>query len=137
MAQFQKGQSGNRKGRPKGTGNAAKIAQAVSDADLKRIITALVEQAVDGNVQAAGLLLARTIPPLKATTAPINLALAPDASLSDKAHTVLDSLAAGQLPPDVGIALLSALGTTARIIETTELEQRIIALEQRHAPTPD
>lgn len=64
---------GNR-GRPKGTSKARKLQQALSDDDLFKVVQALIAQALDGNVQAAGLLLSRTIPPLKPVAEPVRFA---------------------------------------------------------------
>ena len=61
---FNKGQSGNPKGRPKGTSQAAKLRQAI-EGDLSDIITALVESAKAGDTSAAKLLLDRAIPALR------------------------------------------------------------------------
>lgn len=118
-------------GRPKGTGKAARIAKAISDDELRRIVAALVEEAKAGNVKAAGLLLARTMPPLKPISEPVRFRFPDDATLSDKADAIVNAIAAGKLPPDVGAQLIQTLATTARIIEIDELERRIAALEEQ------
>ena len=57
----------------------------------------------------------------------------PDGSLTDRGRAVLASVAAGELGPSAGAALLGAIGTLARLTEIDELTQRITALEQQHA----
>jgi hypothetical protein len=116
-------------GRPKGSGRAARLATAIAR-DMPDIIDALVTQAKDGNTQAAALLLARAYPLPKPTSAPIRLTFAPGASLSDKAHGIIDAVAAGSLAPDTGAQLIAALGKVVAIVEATELERRIEALEK-------
>ena len=54
------------------------------------------------------------------------------ASLTDQGRAVLAAVAAGELAPSQGAALIGALGTMAKIHEVDELERRIAALEGNH-----
>ncbi|MCK6417296.1 MAG: hypothetical protein L6Q63_17510 [Giesbergeria sp.] len=85
-------------------------------------------------MQAARLLLERALPPIKAVEATQALSL-PDGTLTEQGRAVLASVAAGELAPGQGAALLGAIGTLARVAEIDELTQRITALENRHADT--
>lgn len=124
---YQKGESGNPKGRPRGTSEAAKLRRAIHD-DVPDIITAMVEAAKSGDTSAAKLLLDRAVPPLKqeAQAAPIDMKRD---TLAERATAALDAAASGNLPPDVAAQLVQAVGTLARVVEVDELEQRITALE--------
>lgn len=51
-------------------------------------------------------------------------------TLSDKGEAVLTAMANGEISPSQAAELLGALASQARLIEATELEQRITALEQ-------
>ena len=64
LGQFQKGQSGNPKGKAKGTKNRATLAaEQLLQGDLKNICQRLVEEALIGNMQAIKLILDRVLPP--------------------------------------------------------------------------
>jgi hypothetical protein len=54
-----------------------------------------------------------------------------DGSLADQGRSVLTSAAAGQITLDQAGAFVQALAAQARIMEVTELEQRIGKLEER------
>lgn len=123
------GESGNSAGRPKGAGDAAKLRAAIA-AELPGILKAMTEQALAGDVQAARLLLDRTIAPLRAVEPPQPMTL-PDGSLTEQGRAVLAAVAAGQLAPGQGSALMTAIGALARVAEIDELAARIEALEQR------
>ncbi len=124
---WQPGQSGNPAGRKRGTGAVTKLRAKIA-AQMPDIIAKMVEAAAAGDVQAARLLLERVIPPMRSTTQPINL---PEfaGSLAERATAILDAVGRGDTPPDVGAQLVGAVGATARIYETEELERRITALE--------
>jgi len=62
---WEKGQSGNPAGRPKGTGEVAKVRAAIA-ARVPELLERLMTQALDGDTSAARLLLERAIAPLKA-----------------------------------------------------------------------
>jgi hypothetical protein len=95
-------------------------------------LTALATAAKAGDVQAARLLLDRTLPSLKAVDAPTPLTLGTGpADLSGAATAVLAALGAGSLTPDQAGAVAGVLGALARVREATEIEQRISALENR------
>ena len=127
---WKKGQSGNPKGRKPGSGEVAKLRAALKP-HLPAVLKKLAAQAKEGDVQAIKLLLERTVPPYKQTTEPVIIAALADAETpTDKAKAVIDAIADGQLPPDIGAGLLAALGNVVRIIELDELERRIAALEQ-------
>ena len=130
-AAWKPGQSGNPKGRPPGAGEVAKLRAAIAD-QVPAILQSLTTAALAGDVQAARLLLERTLPALKPAEQAQALHL-PDGTLTDQGRAVLAAVAAGELAPGQGAALLGAIGTLARVAEIDELAARITALEGRHA----
>lgn len=127
---WQPGESGNPSGRRPGSGEVAKLRAAIAE-HLPGIVAQLVEAAKAGDVQAARLLLERVIPPVKAAEAAQAVAL-PGETLTDQGRAFLAAVAAGELAPGQGAALLGALGTLAKLAEADELERRIAALEASH-----
>ena len=85
-------------------------------------------------MSAARLLLERAIAPLKAAEQAQALNL-PDGTLTDQGRAVLASVAAGELGPSAGAALMGAIGTLARLTEIEQIEARLEILEQKHAQT--
>ena len=127
------GQSGNPAGRAPGSGEVAKLRATIAE-HVPALVAVLVERALGGDVGAARLLLERVIPPLKAAEEAAPLAL-PDGTLTEQGRAVLGAVAAGELAPGQGAALLAAIGTLARVVEVDELERRIAALEAGTSPT--
>lgn len=123
------GQSGNPAGRKPGTGEVGKLRASIA-AHLPEVITKLVQQAKEGDAQAARLLLERVLPPVKATELPAPVAL-PEGALADQGRAVVAAAGSGVLAPGQAAQLLTGLGALAKLIETDELIARIAALEAR------
>ena len=127
------GESGNPKGRTPGTGEVAAIRAAIAER-VPDLMAAMMTRALDGDVGAARLLLERCIAPLKASEQPQAMHL-PDGTLTEQGRAVLAAVAAGELGPSAGAALLGAIGTLARVTDFEQIEARLKILEQKHAQT--
>ena len=127
---WKKGQCGNPKGRPAGTGPVEKLRAALSQ-ELPDVLETLVAQAKTGDTAAIKLILERVCPALRPVDAPTVLALPADGGLVEQGQTVLRALAAGQLPVNQATGILQALAGLARLKELEDLERRIAALEQK------
>lgn len=122
------GESGNPKGRPPGVGEVTKLRNSISE-HLPEIITQLVIKAKEGDAQAARLLLERVLPPIKAAEQAVNLSIPQGESITAQGVAIVQAVADGTLAPGQGAALLTGLGSLARIKEIDELTARITALE--------
>jgi plasmid stability protein len=123
---FQKGQSGNPAGRPRGIVTQRRLRESI-EADVPEILRAMIEQAKAGDVGAARLLLGVTLAPLKPTDQAVNLPLTGD--LADDGREILKAAGSGDLTPEQAARLLQSLGALARIIETADLLHRVERLE--------
>ncbi|HKZ10385.1 MAG TPA: DUF5681 domain-containing protein [Rhodanobacteraceae bacterium] len=129
------GQSGNPKGRPKGILNPQARLRKMINAEA--IVKKLEEAALAGDVQAARTLLERALPIYRLTAEPVNVpAAATAATPTAKAQAVMDAIASGKIPPDIGAQLITAIGALVRVVEMDELERRIAALETAKGGTP-
>lgn len=131
--QFKPNESGNPRGRPPGSRNKRtqlldKIMQA--DDNARHIIETLVSKAQGGDTAAAEILLKRYQPPPRSSLQPVQFDLDSSASPLQQCQQILAAVAAGDLAPDVGQSLISAVTALARIAELAELEQRIADLEE-------
>jgi hypothetical protein len=126
------GESGNPAGRKPGSGEVAKMRAAMAK-HVPAVLAVMVQRAMVGDIGAARLLLERTIAPLKASeeAAPLTM---PDGTLAEQGRAVVAAVAAGDLAPGQGAALLASLGTLAKLTEADELERRVAALEGRWQP---
>lgn len=131
MAKFKPGESGNPQGRPAGQTPGAKIRAAI-EKESSEILAAVIIAAKNGDMAAARMLMDRIVPPLKPTTAAVQLPGTISQSLAAQGASVISATLSGSLPPDSAQQLLSALAAQARITEVTELVSRIEALEQAH-----
>ncbi len=129
--QFKPGQSGNPKGRPKSALTATDLRQRLAR-DAEQIIDSVVQAALNGDTQAARLVLERIVPAIKPTEQTVEIAMPDDANLTEQGRVVLAAVADGQLAPGQGSALLSGIGTLARVAEIDELAARVAALEAKH-----
>ena len=127
---WRKGQSGNPKGRPPGTGEVARLRAAIAQA-VPEILDRLVQQAREGDMQAIKLLLERTLPPLKPMALPEPLPVPATGSLTERAEAVLAAMAKGEVSPDAAEAAMAGLATLARLRVIDDLERRISALEAK------
>ena len=125
---FQKGKSGNPRGRPRGASQAAKLREAIN-ADLPEIIKALVRQAKEGDVQAAKLLLDRSMPALKPMQQTATVQGLKGKTPTQQALLVIAAMAEGQLTPEQAQTMLAGLTSFSRIKELDEIEKRLSALE--------
>ena len=124
----------NRVGRPPGSKNKRTIirealAQAFEGGEVG-FWAAVVAQAKGGDLQAAAMLADRLMPKLRPHVEPVALSEPLDGTLADNARAVLRLVARGEIGADVGKELLAAIADVGKIIEITELEQRITRLEE-------
>ena len=132
--QFIKGQSGNPQGRPKGSGISAKLRQAI-EGEAEAIIKAMIEQAKAGDMQAAKALLDRVLPALKPESQAIHLPeLVAADTMAEKARAAIDAAGAGAVSPSAASDLVAAIAGLARVVEVTELQQRLDELERMMKP---
>ena len=127
MSKFEKGQSGNPKGRTPAHITATKVRKGLAD-DLPDILNKLIELAKGGDVQAIKLVLERVCPALKPQAVPINLPFVD--SLAGQGNEIIRATMQGKIPPDIGSQLITALANQAKVIEIDELTKRIELLEQ-------
>ena len=136
MAKFEKGISGNSKGKPRGAlSPSGRLRESIAK-DLPGILATLCQRALEGDVQAAALLLSRALPPLRPETAAQVLPVAGN-GLAERAEAVIAGALSGELPPNTAGELLAALSQQGRILETAELMQRIERLENALAATKE
>ena len=129
---WKSGESGNPAGRKPGTGEVAKVRAAIADR-VPELLAAMMARALEGDVGAARLLLERAIAPLKAIEQAQALPLPEGGTLTAQGRAVLSAVAAGELAPGQGAALLGAIGTLARVVEVDDLAARVAALEEKNA----
>ena len=125
---FQKGTSGNPGGKPKGQTPRGLFRQQVNDA-LPGIVKGLIAAAQDGDVQAARLILDKVLPNLKPQAEPVRLPLK-GATLSDQGAEVIAATATGKLTSDDAKAVMDLLTAQSKLIEQSEVMQRLEAVEQ-------
>ncbi len=123
---FKAGISGNPAGRPKDKTPATLLRKLILD-DMPDIILKLVEQAKNGDTAAAKILLDRCCPVLKPQAMTINLPT--NGTLAEQGNEIIRATLSGQIPPDIGAQLISALSNQGKLIELQELTQRVEKLE--------
>lgn len=134
-SRFKPGHSGNPKGRPKTKITATDLRQRLAK-DADQIIESVVQAALTGDIQAARLVLERIIPAIKPIELPVQILIPTESSLTDQGRAILAAVSGGQIAPGQGAALLTGVGTLAKVIEIDELIKRVAALEA-HAGCDD
>jgi hypothetical protein len=124
---FIKGISGNAKGRPSANISANKLRKSINE-EMPDILNKLIELAKGGDVQAIKLVLERVCPALKPQAVPISLPVC--YSLAEQGNEIIKATMIGNIPPDIGSQLITALANQAKVIEIDELTKRIEVLEQ-------
>ena len=130
---FQKGQSGNPAGKPKGARHkTTQLAEKLLDDDRDAIVRAVIAAAKGGDPTAMRLCVERLVPLRKGR--PVVFDLPPVKTAADIAGAVgglARAMAAGELTTDEASAAASVIEMHRRAIETTEIEVRLQRLEER------
>ena len=131
---FKAGKSGNPNGRPKGSGLAGRLRQAINN-DADDILQAVVDAAKGGDIQAAKILLDRICPSLKPEAQAVELPQLSAGTLTERATAALDAVANGELAPDTAAQLINSVGMLARVVELDEMMKRVARLEEHTGVT--
>lgn len=132
------GQSGNPKGKPKGTRNRATLLAIMTmEDDLVAIVKSVIEAAKKGDMTAAKLVIDKLVPAVKERSVTLKLPHAVDvASCLQAQAAVVDAVSTGEILPGEGQALSGLIENQRRALETLELEKRLKAIEEKLGVTP-
>ena len=107
-----------------------KVTQALMD-DAPAIARVVIDAALEGDLQACGIVLSRVAPQLRPETYPVQFPFDASAPIANQIEQVLVAMAAGAVSPDVGKQIIDAIGTLSNARAVEELEARIITLEAK------
>jgi hypothetical protein len=130
---FQKGQSGNPAGKPKGMRNRATLmAEKLMQDDAEQVVRAVVEKAKQGDMTAARLIIERIAAVRKGRPMTLDL---PDAkTIADLAAamaSLVRAMATGEVAPDEAATIAGVFEIRRKTIESVDFEERLAALERR------
>lgn len=130
-ASWKPGQSGNPKGRPKGSKNAATLlAIAAMEGELTAVVRKVLEAAKNGDMAAARLVIDKLVPAAKDRPIDISLPSIADAPGCAAAQAgILAAVAAGEILPSEGETLSGLVEHQRRAIETHDIVRRLELLE--------
>jgi hypothetical protein len=118
-------------GRPKGVRHkATRIVEELLDGEAEALTRKAIDLALAGDMAALRLCVERIAPPRKDT--PVSFDLPPVKTAQDAAEAakaVLAAVAAGDLTPTEGAAVMGLVEGFRRAVETADLEARVEALE--------
>jgi hypothetical protein len=125
--QFQKGQSGNPAGRPRGCRNRSTIAaEILLEGEAEALTRRAIELALEGDTTALKLCFGRIIPQRK--TRAVNIDLPPIERVADLAGAigaVLQEASCGRLLLDEAAVLVGLMESKRQALEAKELDQRL------------
>jgi len=130
MAKYLPGQSGNPSGRPRGSKNRSTVLMESFEADLPALLAVSKEKALQGDMTAMRILLDRIVPVRRQVLPPLDLPELPQqATLTEQAQFVISAVFGGDIAPDIGSQLITAIGATAKVAELDDIVRRIARLE--------
>lgn len=135
MAKFQKGQSGNARGRPKGVEDKRSALRALLEPYAPKLLDKLVELALAGDGSALRICMDRLIPALKTRDEPVKLP-GVGGTLLEQGRAVLAAVNEGTIGPDQAASLMQALSAQSNIVKVDDLERRVQALEEKRNGNP-
>jgi hypothetical protein len=129
---FKKGQSGNPKGRPKGSLNKATLAaQALFQEEAEALVAKAVEMALQGDRACLRLCIDRLIPARKDLPLPPGFPkIGGSADLPHFFAAVAARFEEGEITPSEAKALKELAESYRKLIEMAELEPRVTELEE-------
>jgi hypothetical protein len=139
MPKFQKGQSGNPRGRAKGSRNRATVlVDQIFDEKLfgedqkaAAIIDKAIEMAASGDAACMRLCFDRIAPPRKDRSVHFTLPKIQEAKDAvTAAAAVADGVASGELTPSEAAELSKVVESYARALQSVEFEERLSNLEK-------
>ena len=120
-------------GRPSGSRNKATLAAlALLEGEAEALTRRAIELALAGDTVALKLVLDRLLPKGRAVRLDLPLRTLPD--LDRATEAIRGALAEGAVTLDEVVTLTGLVETRRRLLETTELERRLAALEQQQQP---
>ena len=129
---FQKGQSGNPRGRPKGARNAATLAcEALLDGQAEALMQKAIQMALNGDTIALRLCLERIYPPRK--DRPVTFPLPPintPLDVADAMSAVLNAVATGRLTPADAAEISKVVACIVDAFEATNLTDRHVRIDK-------
>jgi hypothetical protein len=129
---FQKGESGNPAGRPRGARNRRAIfLQNLLEGDAETIARKAIDLAKAGDIAALRMCLDRLAPAPKSE--PIEFELPPLEKAADcvaAAATLVAAVSAGELAPSEALELAKVIELYVHALETAGFEERLMRLEQ-------
>jgi hypothetical protein len=108
--------------------NALKKKMNWSEDDLYEHIVS--EAFVNNNKDMIEIVIKTAVPIPRTTLQPVHFQYDRNASYPDKCNVIIEAVANGQIPPDVGQDLIQSIKHIASIHEVTELEKRLNELEE-------
>jgi hypothetical protein len=130
---FQKGQSGNPRGRRPGVRlRITVLAEQMMRDDMPEVVRSVIAAARGGDMQAAKLILDRIAPLRRGGL--VRLALPEMRSVEDlpsAVSAVAEAVAKGHVSPEEAAGIAAVIETLRRCFELTSIEARLRALEER------
>jgi len=130
--QFQKGQSGNPSGRPRGARNSATLAaEALLDGETEALTRKAIEMAKAGDTVALRLCLERILPARK--DRPVSFALPPITSARDAADVssaVMEAVSNGDITLSEAAEMAKLIDGYVKAYQVAELEDRAKPVER-------
>jgi Family of unknown function (DUF5681) len=129
---FKPGQSGNPRGRAKGSRNQMTLAmEALLDGESEALTRKAIELGLGGDITALRLCLDRVLPPRK--DRPVTFTLPAIASTQDAAAamaSILTAVSCGDVTPGEAAEISRLIDAYVKAVEATELHERISRLER-------
>jgi hypothetical protein len=130
---FQKGCSGNPRGKAKGTKNRATLAaEQLLQGELESICRRLIQEATSGNMQAIKMILDRVLPPKRNSYTSFYLPNFDDSTgILHAIDSIMKAVSQGNLSVEDAEMLTRMVDTYMRAKETYDYEERLSKFEQK------